>query len=153
MNYEIVALTVSNVSIIYPLVLTYNNNDTYTFYSLLFLGLFSVLSHCIDTFEGNKYFYILNKLDVFGAIIVTLRILFLMNIDMFGNDFPSFIFVATVLCGFMGHYNRYRASKTIWGNKSFYYTHYVFFHSFWHFFVFIFCGLVYSLIIKSQEQN
>lgn len=76
-------LSISNFPIIFPLITTYSNNDNITFISIFFVGLMSFLSHLVENHKhdmkgigfSKKISYILNRLDVLGCLIVSIRFL------------------------------------------------------------------------------
>ena len=84
MENLIVALT--NTPVIYPILISLKAKDYLTIFSLIFVGTFFFLSHLVENHKhgmpgiglSSDISYILNRLDVIGVFIVTLRMMYIL---------------------------------------------------------------------------
>ncbi len=114
MSFYNIVIAFSNIAA-YP-ALEYSYKNIFTFIPLLFVSTFSFISHIFESHKhglygfgmDHKYSYFLNRLDVFGSIWLTLRILYLyyqkygFNLSPFFSDpylpmLTIFAFVFSIL--------------------------------------------------------
>jgi hypothetical protein len=131
----------SNVACLVPLAYIYEKKDYVTFSSLLFLFGASFSSHLIENHKhgmgipthSKKLSYILNKLDVAGAVLLATRMAFVHMPVVYKLTWVDAL--ATVLTGCIGYVSE--MDKTSNSKRS-----YIILHSSWHIGVF---ALVYRV--------
>lgn len=153
----------SNIAVIYPLMITYERNDMCTFYCILSVALFSILSHSIEINSKDRLWYFLNKLDVISASLCFIRLCYVFGfngiIEIILSRYIFILIYAGIFSG-LGHYYRYKSinrysfkrisEEDIFGEGvsieeikyDTYFKNYAVYHSLWHVFIFIFCGLI-----------
>ena len=98
---ENLLVSLTNLTCLLPLYTTIINKDYYTFMSILFVSLASVISHLVENHKHGMPGYIVttkltsyywNKLDVFGCLIIICRLSYL-----FYNNYRSFKFDLNML--------------------------------------------------------
>lgn len=143
-------VAVSNITCIFPLWLSWTNNDILTFNCILFVSLMSFISHLIENHKHGmigiqgisiQISYFFNRLDVLGCIIVTIRLLYI-YFSLYGliihpyllNFWLLFFSGFLLFCNARSEYDKHNVKLQ---------SEYIFFHILWHLGVFI---VLYKLL-------
>jgi hypothetical protein len=140
----------SNFPCFYPLYLTYQNNDYFTFIPLLIVSFGSIFSHLVENHKhcmsgigfSTKVSYYLNRLDVFGCVLVISRfgyLIFEYGIMAFltNNKILTFACFLSFMLNIISEHDK--KSKT-WK------PYYILTHSLWHLTIFPLMGIAYTVI-------
>lgn len=127
----------TNLPILLPLYLSYENNDYVTGLSLLFLGIFSFTSHLFENHKhcmpgfglSKKVSYILNRLDVLGCIILGPRLLYFAYLNPLILSWNMMLVL--LILGGLNFASEYDKSSLELKNR------YILLHSLWHVGIFI----------------
>lgn len=127
----------TNLPILLPLYLSYENGDYITGSSLLFLGIFSFISHLFENHKhcmpgfglSKKISYILNRLDVLGCIILGPRLLYFAYLNSVILSWNKIIIL--LILGFLNFASEYDKTTLEFKNR------YILLHSLWHIGIFI----------------
>jgi hypothetical protein len=152
-------VAISNMPALYPILISYKNNDRITFTCILFLASASFISHLFENHKHGmhgmnfiKYLnissttsYILNRFDVIGCIIVLIRFIYLYH-SRYGYNLnlitKNGLYFGALICSFglnlLSEYDKY--------NPKLKYM-YIVTHSIWHICIFYLMGQFLSKFI------
>ena len=129
-----IIVAISNLPVIYPILTSINNNDYITASIITFVGLGSSISHLFESHKHGmvgfnmpvNYSYILNRIDILGVILTSLRLLYLWYNRGFTYDiFNTNIIIHTLIAfsySIISEYDKTKYTRTI----------YVISHVLWH---------------------
>lgn len=150
---ENILVATSNITCLYPINVCIFNKDYVTAYCIIFVAFFSYWSHLVENHKHNmpgigvnkKMSYILNRFDVFGCLIVIVRMLYL-QYYVYGLDITPIInnwkivIMLIFLCEILG------ISETDVHNIRLKYR-YIALHSIWHLGIFTLMGYYLDTVI------
>lgn len=136
---------ITNITCLFPILLSIDSNDYTTTSIVLFAGISSAISHLFESHKHNMngfgmnttYSYLLNRLDIIGVIATVVRCLYMINqkttiyIFIINNMQWIYMFIFSLLLLII--------SEMDVGNKI-----YIPFHSAWHLSIFL---ILYKLLI------
>ena len=151
---ENLVVALSNAPALYPIYISFKNNDYITFNCILFVTLASFISHL---FENHKHgmlgiiyinknvSYLLNRFDVVGCIIVMTRFIYLYY-SKYGYNLNLIVenrlYFTALICSFglnqLSEYDKYNPELK---------SMYIVTHSIWHISVFCLMGYFLSKFI------
>lgn len=147
-------VAISNINCIFPLALSFQHKDFYTFLSLLFVSTASFVSHLVENhkhgmlglpFISQQTSYIWNRFDVLGCIIVFTRFLYLYY-GRHGCNLEILLHNRLLVIGLMGlglilfisEYDKYNANLKVL---------YIITHCIWHLGIFLWLELFLKRIV------
>jgi len=145
-------LSISNIACIYPIDISLIKKDYTTLFCILSVAFFSVTSHLLENFRYEQfitnytenilhgYYNILNKCDIWAALILSFRIIYLIHI--YNVDYLN-IFIYMYPLIFL------LASTFI---RESHFTTFEILHSFWHFNIFLNIGLLLNHIYDNDGE-
>ena len=152
---ENIIVAVSNLPAIYPIYISFKNNDVYTMNCILFVSFASFFSHLIENHKhgmpGIGYSpyisYVLNRFDVLGCGITMVRLLYLYYCK-FGLDIKvlldnKYILLLAFLMLRISEYDKYNPNLKIL---------YITTHCLWHILIFGFMGKFIKILYYKNEQ-
>lgn len=132
--YDNLPTTLSNLPIIFPILLAVNAKDFVTAYVISFVMVMSTVSHLVENHKhcmlgingvSQQTSYLFNRLDVLGCFVVLARFAWLMwYFEFFPGWDEVFIVSASFAMNFISELDKY--------NPSLKWPHYIPLHSLWH---------------------
>lgn len=150
---ENIIVTLTNLPCIYPIYISYKNKDYITTTSITYVASASIISHL---FENHKHgmpgfglsqnvSYILNRLDVFGSVLVISRFAYLLykkygfNKNIVTQNYK--LTFSAIVCAIFLRISEYDKYNTELKNM------YIVTHSIWHMGIFTVMGKVLQDLI------
>lgn len=130
-NFLNLITSLSNIVCLYPLKLSYDNNDNLTFYTLLFLFIASFVSHLIENHKhgmGDPYVsqnisYVLNRVDNVAAVMFAIRMIPIVLKVQYQIDRSDIVLTMITCClGWISESEQTLKTR----------TRYIICHSLWH---------------------
>jgi hypothetical protein len=148
---ENLLVAVTNLPVILPLLVTWNNNDFLSFFVIAFVGFFSFVSHLVENHKhgmpgffsvSTSTSYLLNRFDVLGVYMTLGRFLYLYSLKFgFSTEFITkhYILIGALTGSFMlniiSEYDKSYETKML----------FIITHSIWHISIFIIMAKAYQI--------